>query len=219
MSQTSSHIFAPANVGELVAHVGNVPGERIFLTPAPGTATEEDLIVACENEKRLCELIDGVLVEKAMGAFESYVGVYLIRLLANFVAKNDLGIILGPDGMLRFSPQRVYLPDISFISWDQNPMREMRKQQIADLHPNLAVEILSPGNTRREMENKRCDYFAWGVGLVWELDPQKREMHVYSSPDEFTTVTESGALDGADVLPGFTLPLAKIFEDADRFGK
>ena len=212
----SATTFVPDNVAELVAHVGDVPGERIMLQPAPGTATEADLIRLCENDKRLCELIDGTLVEKGMGTFESYLGYVLGTSLAAFVAEHDLGILIGPDGMLRFSPKRVYLPDVSFISWSQNPMRELHKQQVADLHPDLAVEVLSPSNTPREMENKRRDYFAWGTRLVWELDPYKRIMHVYSSPDEFTVVDETGALDGGDVLPGFSLPLAKLFKDADR---
>ena len=95
-------------------------------------------------------------------------------------------------------------------------MREIRAQQVPDLHPDLAVEVLSPSSTKREMENKRRDYFDWGSQLVWELDPQKREMRVYTSPDDFTTVDEAGSLSGGDVLPGFSLPLVKLFEDADQ---
>ena len=217
MSQIESHVFSPANVAELVAHVGDIPGNRIRLVPAPGTATELSLIRVCEKEKRLCELIDGTLVEKTMGTYESYVAAVLIEYLNRFARENDLGVVLGEAGMLRFSPERVYLPDISFISWAQNPMRELRKQQIADLHPDLAVEILSPNNTKREMQNKRRDYFIWGVQIVWELDPHNRAMQVYTTPDEYTVVDEHGAFDGGNVLPGFSLPLATLFEDVDRF--
>jgi len=116
--------------------VGNVPGGRIRLSPAPGSATETDLLRVCEKEKHLCELIDGTLVEKAMGALESYLAMVLGEYLRRFIRENDLGILLGEAGMLRFSPKRIYLPDISFISWAQNPMRELRKHPVADLHPD-----------------------------------------------------------------------------------
>jgi len=211
--------FAPVNVAELLAHVGNVPGGRVLLSPSPGQATEADLIRACEKEKRLCELIDGTLVEKAMGAIESYLAVILSHHLHEFILKNDLGVLLGEAGMLRFSPKRIYLPDISFISWAQDPMREMQKQPVPDLHPDLAVEVLSPSNTSREMARKRADYFAWGTRLVWQLDPKSQTMQVFTAAEESSIVDLQGALDGGEVLPGFSLPLAKLFENTDRFAK
>lgn len=208
--------FMPQNVAELVAHVGDVPGNRIRLSPAPGTATEADLLHACEIEKRPCELIDGTLVEKPMGAIESFLAIVLSRHLGNFVEEHDLGILLGEAGMLRFSPRRIYIPDISFISWAQNPMREMHKQQVPNLHPDLAVEVLSPSNTTSEMKKKRVDYFEWGTQLVWQLDVATRTMQVFTEPEEFSTVTTNDELDGGTVLPGFALPLRKLFENADR---
>ncbi len=217
MDQIATTPFVPRNVAELVTHVGSVPGERIRLSPAPGSATEADLIRAYEKEKLLCELIDGTLVEKAMGAIESYLAMVLVEYLSRFVRENDLGILLGEAGMLRFSPQRVYLPDISFISWSQNPMRELQKQPIADLHPDLAVEVLSPSNTRREMKNKRNDYFDWGTRLVCQLDPVSRTMEVFTSPDESSVVGMTGTLEGGNVMPGFSLPMARLFENTDRF--
>ncbi len=217
MDPMPSTTFIPLNVAELVAHVGGVPGNRIRLTPAPGNATEADLLHACEVEKRLCELIDGTLVEKSMGAIESFLAFELGLFLGNFVKQHDLGILLGEAGMLRYSPRRIYIPDISYISWAQNPMQEMQKQQVPDLHPDLAVEVLSPSNTPREMAQKRVDYFDWGTKLVWQLDPAKRTMQVFSAPETSTTVQPTGTLDGGAVLPGFTLPLAKLFENADRF--
>jgi len=217
MDSIPTTTFTPLNVAELVAHVGDVPGDRIRLTPVPGSATEADLLHACEVEKRLCELIDGTLVEKSMGAIESYLAILLGRRIGDFVELHDLGILLGEAGMLRYSPKRIYIPDISFISWAQDPMREMQKQQVPDLHPDLAVEVLSPSNTRREMQKKRVDYFDWGTRLVWELDPATRTMQVFTAPETSTTVQPTGTLDGVEVLPGFTLPLAKLFENADRF--
>jgi len=209
--------YAPKNVAELLSQVGDVPANRVLLSPSPGTATEADLILICEKKKNLCELVDGTLVEKAMGAIESYLAVVLARYLGNFIAEHDLGVLLGEAGMLRFSAKRIYLPDISFISWQQNPMQAMQKQQVPNLHPDLAIEVLSPANTLSEMERKRCDYFEWGTQLVWQLEPKTKSMQVFTAVDALTTVEADGVLDGGKVLPGFSLPLAKLFENTDRF--
>jgi Uma2 family endonuclease len=215
-SVTPFSTFTPTHVDELVAYVGGIPGARIRLNPAPGTASESDLIYACDHENRLCELVDGILVEKTVGAIESYLNLLLSQYLTQYVRENNLGITLGPDGMLRFTKRKIYLPDISFISWSQNPIPELKKQAVADLHPDLAVEVLSPSNTALEMQNKRKDYFAWGVQLVWELDPGAKLMRVYTSPEEFTVVDINGTLDGGLVLPGFILPMATLFAELDR---
>ncbi len=118
--------------------------------------------------------------------------------------------------MLRIVPGRVRLPDVSFVSWNKLPNRELPAEPIADLVPDLAVEVLSASNTRREMENKRREYFQGGSRLVWEIDPATRTARMYTSPDQFQEIDINGALDGGDVLPGFTLPLSQLFSRAGR---
>ena len=103
------------------------------------------------------------------------------------------------------------MPDISFISWDQLPTRVRPRVPIADFAPVLAIEVLSESNTRGEMELKRKDYFLAGTQLVWLVDPEKRIVEVYTSPDEYITLTEDQTLDGGEVLPRFTLSLRKLF--------
>ena len=78
------------------------------------------------------------------------------------------------------------------------------------------MEILSRSNTAAEMAAKRQDYFAAGVRLVWEIEPELRSARVYTDPDTFTTVPETGTLDGGAVLPGFSLPLADLFARLER---
>src|SRR5262245_66598546 len=79
---------------DLLEALGNVPADRILMHPAPGTATEEDVIAAAEGpEKRLCELIDGVLVEKAVGIRESLLAAAIMDLLRDFVIPRNLGIV------------------------------------------------------------------------------------------------------------------------------
>ena len=115
---------------DLVARFGPIPLDRIRTSPAPGRATERDVIEIHDREKRLCELFRGTLVEKPMGSFESYLAAALVRLIGNFVAENDLGIVLTADGMLRLSRGLVRIPDASFISWARLPGRELPHEEI-----------------------------------------------------------------------------------------
>src|SRR4051812_34650677 len=81
--------------------LGDVPLERILFTPWPGTATEADLLQRVEAEQHLCELINGTLVEKPVGLYESQLAMWLGHLVLEFVSSRKLGIVTGGDGPLR----------------------------------------------------------------------------------------------------------------------
>jgi Uma2 family endonuclease len=199
------------NVAELLEHLGNIPARRVLLKPPPGRATERDVIRFRDRDKRLCELIDGTLVEKTMGYAESYLAAELVRLIGNHVVENDLGIVTGADGMVRLVQGLVRIPDVAFVSWKHLPDRVVPRRPIPELAPDLAVEVLSEGNTPGEMQRKLRDYFLAGVEMVWCVDPERRVVDVYTSPDHSTTVTEKETLTGGAVVPGFALPLASLF--------
>jgi len=205
-----------ATLKDLVARLGGIPLERIRFHPLPGTATEADVLARPDGVKRLCELVDGVLVEKPMGYYESRMAIVLAHLLEAFLEEHPLGIVLGADATLRLFPGVVRLPDVCFISWARFPDRRLPLEPVPDLVPDLAVEILSEGNTRAEMERKRREYFAAGTRLVWEVDPPARTVTVYTAPERAATLTEAQAVDGGDVLPGFSLAIHDWFERAGR---
>lgn len=89
---------------DLVERFGAIPLHRVVQDPPPGNATEQDVIDLDDHEDRLCELVDGALVEKTVGAYESYLTVHLIELLGAYVRKHKLGIVLGEGGMMRLAP-------------------------------------------------------------------------------------------------------------------
>jgi Uma2 family endonuclease len=192
-----------------------MPLSRIRFTPTPGTATEQDVQELHDRENRLYELVDGVLVEKAMGFRESILAGALIQLLRNFLAGNRLGVVTAPDGMMRLAPRLVRIPDVAFLSWDRFPNRQIPRTPIPALAPDLAVEVLSPSNTDAEMQRKRHEYFAAGCRLVWMVDPDARTVAVYTAPAQATVLREEQTLDGGSVLPGFTLPLRQLFAELD----
>src|SRR4051812_31261543 len=147
-------------VADLVHWLGGIPLDRIRFHPAPGTATEADVAATDDGNKRLCELVDGVLVEKAVGFFESYLAATLGASIVGFLNRQDLGIVVGAAVMLRLAPGLVRSPDVSFISWDRLPGRVIPTDPVPDLVPDLAVEVLSVSNTPAEMARKRAEYFA-----------------------------------------------------------
>jgi len=209
----SSHI---KTLADLRQRLGKIPLERIWFHPAPGTATENDVIEAERRENRLCELVDGTLVEKAVGFEEARLAARLVYLVNSYLDRKDLGICVGADGMLRIAPGLVRIPDLSFISWERLPGRESPKVPIPDLAPDLAVEVLSEGNTKSEMTRKVREYFEAGVKLVWLIDPKKRVARVYSSVDDSTLIRADQVLAGGNVLPGFVLRLSDLLDRGRR---
>ncbi len=91
------------------------------------------------------------------------------------------------------------------------PNRRFPDEPIPDLVPDLAIEVLSEGNTPGEMARKLKDYFITGVRLVWFVDPEARTVEVFTAPDRSITLTEADKLDGGDVLPGLSLPVKQVF--------
>jgi Uma2 family endonuclease len=204
-------------VADLLHQLGDIPAHRVLWDPIPGTATEADVVRYVDGpDRRLVELIDGTLVEKTMGFYEARVGIVLAYFIEGYIDEHDLGITLGSDAMLRILPRQVRLPDVTFLSWTKMPNRELPREPVAPLVPDLAVEVLSESNTRKEMERKRKDYFTAGVRRVWQIDPDTETAEVYTAPEDFTPIGADGELDGEDILPGFRLSLKRLF---DRAGK
>jgi Uma2 family endonuclease len=200
-------------VADLLDRFGPIPIRRIRFTDPPGTATEEDVVALDDHEDRLCELVDGILVEKTVGFYESYLTVAIIALLNNYVREHKLGIVLGTDGMILLSPGLVRIPDVSFISWNRLPGHKVPRDSICTVIPDLAVEVLSRSNTKKEMERKLTDYFTAGVRQVWYVYPKNREIQVFHSPQDFQLLTDKQTLDGGDVLPGFSVEVKNIFAE------
>src|SRR5687767_2954885 len=114
-------IAAPPDVwrtiDDLLHELGDVSPSRVLLDPLPGRATVDDVIAVHARTKRLCELVDGTLVEKPMGMRESIVAGALLSILRAFVIPRNLGIVAGEAGMMRLFAGLVRIPDVMFASW------------------------------------------------------------------------------------------------------
>ncbi len=138
-------------IADLLKRLGGVSAARVRLAPSPGTATERDVVAVHDRENRLFELVDGTLVEKVMGFDESRFALLLATYLVNYVERHDLGAVVGADGMMKLFPGLVRIPDVAFISWRRYPKRKRRRGEIPHVVPDLIVEVLSKGNTPKEM--------------------------------------------------------------------
>lgn len=201
------------SVGDLLARLGGISPFRVRSSPAPGSATVEDVVTIKVRESRLFELINGTLVEKAMGYRESVLALAIASALRAFVVPRKLGLVSGPDGMMQLLPGLVRIPDVAFVSRERLPGGHMPEEPVPALVPDLAIEILSPTNTEQEMLQKRRDFFAAGVRLVWIFNPDLSTVDQYVQPNQATTLREGQTLDGGAVLPGFSVSLSDLFSE------
>lgn len=208
----------PRSLQELLDDLGGVPAFRIALSPPPGLAAEADVIAMEVHHNRLFELVDGTLVEKGMGYRESMLALILGRLLLDFIVPRKLGLMTGADGFYRLFPGLIRIPDLAYASWDRIPGRKVPVEPIPELIPELAVEVLSESNTKKEMERKRKEYLESGVRLIWLVDPKRRVVAVIKADGSKTMLDATKTLDGGDVLPGFTLDLRELFAELDAEG-
>ena len=214
--RTASNASVSFSLADRLLDLGGIDAERIRSTPAPGSATIADLIRASAEDGRLYELVDNTLVEKAMGWQESVLAMVLARWLGNFIEGNNLGVISGPDGMSRLFGETVRGPDVAFVSWSRLPGGRLPTDPVPLLVPDFVIEVLSISNTRSEMTRKRREYFQAGVRLVWMIDPRRRTVAVFTSPEAVRIAEEFDRIDGGEVLPGWTVELEKLFAELDR---
>jgi Uma2 family endonuclease len=187
--------------------------ERICLSPPPGSATERDVADAKDRFGVQCELIDGTLVKKTMGFFEALIATRIAMLLDEFVRKHNLGIVVADGGLVRLSRKQIRVPDVAFFDWDRIGDTPINQLAVFPIAPNLAVEVLSSSNRKREMKRKLGDYFTNGVELVWYIDPRTKSATAYTSPTTVEPIGPDGVLRGGSVLPGFMLKLAALFAE------
>ncbi len=174
--------------------------------------TAEELWAMPEAPGKRYELVRGELVEvPPAGALHGLIAGLIYRLLAAF-DEQGLGYAF-PDGVgyiIRRDPDVVRIPDASFVSRGRIPAGGVPKG-FWPFAPDLAVEIVSPGDTATELRAKVREYLDAGTRLVWVAWPDERAVTVYGPAGEVRELGPDDALDGADVLPGFRVRVAELF--------
>jgi Uma2 family endonuclease len=157
-----------------------------------------------------CELVRGELIALApAGDGHGRKTIRTGAVIFNFVEEHDLGTVHGAETGFYLSrdPDTVRAADAMFYSKERlDPDEEI--EGYLPIPPDLAVEVVSPGDTWTEVEDKVEEYLSAGVKVVWVLDPKRKTVKVY--PDE-KTLRENDTLDGGKVLPGFAVPVWRLF--------
>jgi Uma2 family endonuclease len=176
------------------------------------TMTADELFMMPE-EDNCYDLIKGELRKMSPpGAEHGALTARLTGALMQYVEANDLGEVFGAETgfKLASNPDTVLGPDLAFVSNERIPPSGIPVAYWPGA-PDLAVEVVSPGNSRREIEEKITEYLAAGVRLVWIISPKRRTVTIHRAHTEPVTLNESDTLDGQDVIPGFQYNIAKIF--------
>ncbi|MBI4544544.1 MAG: Uma2 family endonuclease [Gemmatimonadetes bacterium] len=165
-----------------------------------------------ENELYRLELVRGWIVREPRPApLHARVASILNRHLAEFVEGSGLGAVFDEMGVVLYEePGTVRGPDLCFYVRDRIPAQGYGKG-FWHVAPDLAVEILSPSNSASDILEKVTEYLDRGARLVWVVDPDSRSVTVYRSLREIQLLRGDDVLEGGDVLPGFRLPLARLF--------
>lgn len=172
--------------------------------------TDEDLM-RLPKDGHKHELVDGeIRVSPAGGRHGKVIMRLAVRLWA-FVDAGGLGEVLSESTGFRMPGGNVRSPDVSFVSRDRLPGGQV-PAGFLDCVPDLVVEVLSPEDRPREVLDKVGEYLAGGARRVWVIDPEARRAAVYRSLTEVREIPEPGSLEGEDVLPGFSCPLATVLE-------
>lgn len=165
------------------------------------------------------ELVDGQLVERAMGSESSLVGSIIIFLLRQFLKGKKLAHVFGSDtGYQCFpdDPKKLRKADVSVVLYGRLPGEQIPKGH-TKIAPDLAVEVISPRDLTEETEEKVSEYLAAGVRLVWIVFPAKRTVWVRrpanATEGPATELKASDTITGESVLPGFACKVNEFFEE------
>lgn len=174
--------------------------------------TADELLAMPDDDWRY-ELVKGELIRMApAGSEHGEVAMDLAGPLHQHVKAHNLGKVYAAETgfKLESNPDTVRAPDIAFI-------RRERVEQIGRPKgfwpgaPDLAVEVVSPGDTVNEVEEKVGEWLAAGAGVVWVVSPKLRTITVYRSLNDIAVLTEKDTLHGGDVVPGFQIRVREIF--------
>lgn len=172
----------------------------------------DDVLLRSKEGDKILEYIGGKLVESLSSGDSSEIGAYLCAKINYFVLQHQLGHVTSAKGGYRISGER-YVPSVAFTSkakWHTYPVQLI----FNPLAPDLAVEVISPFDSLSDLRVKVVNYLRAGTTL-WMVDPERKSVEVYAPDHKPKVLTMQDTLDGAPVLPGFSLPVSEIFEVAE----
>lgn len=167
----------------------------------------EDYVFLPENEDKHFEYVGGDIVEVVSNNKSSRIGAFMLIKMGSFVENYDLGWVTGADGGYVVGEER-YIPDAAFVS--KSRQLEPSNEAYNPIAPDLAIEVISPTDDRDKLRIKVVNYLLAGT-RVWVVDPEKQIVEDYVPNQSPKMIGNNGTLEGGSLLPGFSLPVSKIF--------
>lgn len=183
----------------------------------------DDELLSLPKDGNKYEVVKGGLVISPAGIEHEEIGVRLIVALANFIRQHKLGIVCGSSAGYWMKPRNpqspqkknFLSPDVSFLAKERLAGLKRPPKKFFDGAPDLVIEILSPSDTIELLHEKIVEYFENGTRLLWVVNPAEQVVLVYHSPQPDRLLSNEAALDGEQVVPGFTLPVAELFAELE----
>jgi Uma2 family endonuclease len=173
--------------------------------------TDEAFMALPDNENRY-EIVDGELISLGNSGMEhGNIGIFLGGLIEIFVRQHNLGVTCDSSTAFKMNGGNKRSPDISFVSKERLIGLKRLPKGFFDGAPDLAVEIISPGNTFEEIHNKIEEYFESGTRLLWVIHPDEKYVLIYHVPQPDRLLRSADILDGEDVILNFKVPVSDLF--------
>ena len=187
--------------------------EPVYVEPmAPQALMSADELLHLNLPGKRAELVRGVLVvREPAGARHGRIAADVAWRLRTHIEGTDSGDVYAAETgfTLTRDPDTVRAPDVAFVRKERLPTPE--PAGFPDFAPDLAVEVLSPGDRPGELLSKVADWLTAGTRLVWVIDPERRIARVFRADGSEASMPQGQALDGEDVIPGFVLELDPLF--------
>lgn len=179
----------------------------------PASQFTPDDLLRLEGGDGLYELVDGVLIEKNMGSLSGETCARMTALLYPFVYSQKLGKILTESSFRCFpnKPNQVRRPDLAFICTARLPAVPRRGH--IPIPPDLAIEIVSPGDGVYDLDEKLRDYKAAAIALTWVINHEQRLVRLYEVGRLKAELEENEELRGEPALPGFVIKVSELFPE------
>jgi Uma2 family endonuclease len=180
----------------------------------PGLMTADELLKHPVPNKRT-ELLRGrLVVREPAGFLHGYVVLRVAAALTAFVDEHRLGVVVAAETgfKLETNPDTVRAPDVGFITNERVP--DPIPRGFGELAPDLVVEVQADDDRPAKTLAKVADWLEAGARLVWVVDVERRRARVYRADGSETLMEGDGSLDGEDLLPGLSIPLARVLPPA-----
>ena len=167
------------------------------------------------DDEPLYEIVDGEKVElPPMSVYSTWITSRLSYRLGPFAEQQRLGTVVTENLFILDAESDLRRrPDLAYVSVERWPLdREIPREGDWEVIPDLAVEVISPSELFEDTIGKVAEYFRFGVRQVWLVLPREEQVYIYDSPTSVRILGSSQELDGGNLLPGFRLPLAHLFQ-------